>query len=172
MATRTKAAPLKSAASAAPSARAVARLTAKTSPLRTQGLTLLVDFVLAQPVKSYVDPARLADWGLAAVDRRTLERAIHEIAAPAWKRHLARTKKSKVKASALVSSEARRMMAQILAQRPEGYAGQLWVRINPLSTGMAIEDLCAVLTPNLHGIILPKCTGPQDVTTVLSQMTQ
>ena len=69
-------------------------------------------------------------------------------------------------------SEARRMMAQILAQRPEGYAAQLWVRINPLSTGMAIEDLCAVLTPNLHGIILPKCTGPQDVTTVLSQMTQ
>lgn len=118
MATRTKAAPLKSAASAAPSARAVARLTAKTSPLRTQGLTLLVDFVLAQPVKSYVDPARLADWGLAAVDRRTLERAIHEIAAPAWKRHLARTKKSKVKASALVSSEARRMIEKILAEHP------------------------------------------------------
>lgn len=62
-------------------------------------------------------------------------------------------------------SEARRVMAEVLAQRPDGYAGQLWVRINPLSTGMAIEDLCAVLTPHLDGIILPKCTGPRDVTT-------
>lgn len=118
MATRTKAAPSTSAASGAPSARAVARLTAKTSPLRSQGLTLLVDFVLAQPVKSYVDPARLAEWGLAAVDRRTLERAVHEIAAPAWKRHLARTKKSKAKAAVLISADARRALEKILAEHP------------------------------------------------------
>ena len=34
-------------------------------------------------------------------------------------------------------SEARRMMAQILAQRPEGYAGQLWVRITSLYRAMS-----------------------------------
>lgn len=62
--------------------------------------------------------------------------------------------------------EARRMMADLLSRRPDGYGGQLWVRINPLSTGMAIDDLCAVMTPHLDGIILPKCTGPQDVVTV------
>lgn len=61
--------------------------------------------------------------------------------------------------------EARQMMAALLARRPEGYAGQLWVRINPLATGLAIDDLCAVISPHLDGVILPKCTGPQDVIT-------
>lgn len=127
MATRTQSAPRKAAPKAtasAPrggadaSARAVARLTAKASPLRTQGLAMLVDFVFAQPLASYLDPARLADWGLAAVDRRTLERAVHEIAVPAWKRHLARTRKSKVKTGVLVSAEARRAIEKLLAEHP------------------------------------------------------
>lgn len=118
MATRTQAAPSKSAASRAPSARAVAKLTARTSPLRAQGLTMLVDFVLAQPLASFVDPARLADWGLAAVDRRTVERAVHEIVVPAWKRHLARTKKSKARTAVLISADARRVLERILAEHP------------------------------------------------------
>lgn len=60
---------------------------------------------------------------------------------------------------------ARKLLAQLLAKPPEAYVGQLWARINPLATGLAIEDLCAVITPHLAGIILPKCNGPQDVQT-------
>jgi citrate lyase subunit beta/citryl-CoA lyase len=61
--------------------------------------------------------------------------------------------------------EARRILAELLAREPEGFAGQLWVRINPLRTGLAIDDLCAVVGARLDGIILPKCTGPDDVLT-------
>lgn len=62
-------------------------------------------------------------------------------------------------------SEAREILRKLLSKAPESYRGQLWVRINPLSTGMAIDDLCAVIGPHLSGILLPKCTGPWDVQT-------
>ncbi|MFV0493271.1 MAG: HpcH/HpaI aldolase/citrate lyase family protein [Pseudorhodobacter sp.] len=62
-------------------------------------------------------------------------------------------------------AEAREALANLLSHPSMDYAGQLWVRINPLSTGMAIDDLCAVVTRKLDGIILPKCTGPRDVQT-------
>lgn len=62
-------------------------------------------------------------------------------------------------------SEARQQLAELLSHSPQSYGGQLWVRINPLSSGMALEDLCAVVTPHLAGVLLPKCTGPWDVRT-------
>ncbi|WP_028710513.1 HpcH/HpaI aldolase/citrate lyase family protein [Paracoccus pantotrophus] len=60
---------------------------------------------------------------------------------------------------------ARAAMAGLLAAPPEGYRGQLWVRINPLATEYALDDLCAVVAPSLAGILLPKCEGPRDLAT-------
>ena len=60
---------------------------------------------------------------------------------------------------------ARQSIAELLSAPAPGYSGELWVRINPLTTPYAIEDLCAVVTPNLAGILLPKCEGPADVAT-------
>ncbi|GAB1715588.1 MAG: Citrate lyase [Nitrobacter sp.] len=37
------------------------------------------------------------------------------------------------------------------------------VRINPLETGLALEDLAAVVRPGLDGIVIPKVNGYQDV---------
>ncbi|MBE2277534.1 MAG: CoA ester lyase [Rhodobacteraceae bacterium] len=63
-------------------------------------------------------------------------------------------------------AEARAALATLLDAPPSGYGGALWVRINPLTTGLALADLCAVVGPALAGILLPKCTGPNDVQTV------
>lgn len=62
-------------------------------------------------------------------------------------------------------AHARAALAELLATPPSDYPGTLWVRINPLSTEYALEDLCAVIRPGLSGILLPKCTGAQDVST-------
>lgn len=59
---------------------------------------------------------------------------------------------------------ARDLLRELLAT-PTEFRGSLWVRINPLTTPMALPDLCAVVGPQLGGILLPKCTGPQDVAT-------
>src|SRR5215472_7061831 len=46
-----------------------------------------------------------------------------------------------------------------------GAAGfQRWVRINPLASGAALNDLAAVAAGRPHGILLPKCT-PEDLRT-------
>ena len=39
----------------------------------------------------------------------------------------------------------------------------LFVRVNPLETGMTGDDLEAVTAPGLYGILLPKVEGPKDV---------
>lgn len=58
---------------------------------------------------------------------------------------------------------ARQRLAEILNNPPPEYRGKFWVRINPLTTEYALEDLCSVVTPALNGILLPKCEGPKDV---------
>lgn len=42
----------------------------------------------------------------------------------------------------------------------------LFVRINALSTGLALDDLAAVVRARPHGIVLPKCAGARDVALV------
>ena len=43
------------------------------------------------------------------------------------------------------------------------YNWQFLVRINPLGTGLTLEDLAAVVRPGLDGILIPKVNGAQDV---------
>lgn len=59
---------------------------------------------------------------------------------------------------------ARAMAGQFLTDRPKGErAGQIWVRINPLDSKLALEDLVAVVKVAPDGVMLPKCEGPRDV---------
>lgn len=59
---------------------------------------------------------------------------------------------------------AREMLSAFLGERPRGKrSSQLWVRVNPLDTGMTLEDMAAVIPHGPDGIMLPKCNGPQDV---------
>lgn len=59
---------------------------------------------------------------------------------------------------------ARELVPAFLHDRPRGgRSSQLWVRINPLDSGMALEDLIAVVAAAPDGLMLPKCDGPADV---------
>ena len=62
--------------------------------------------------------------------------------------------------------EARRMARAFLDQHRGGFAGNIWVRINPLGSGDAQDDLAAVLPGLPAGIMLPKAGGPQDIATL------
>ena len=59
---------------------------------------------------------------------------------------------------------ARRMVADFLFgfDRSAAAAPQLWVRINPLASGLAESDLAAVVPSRPDGIMLPKPDGPED----------
>ena len=62
---------------------------------------------------------------------------------------------------------ARERTAGALAVRPpEQRVCQLWVRINPLDSGMAENDLKAVVGGAPDGIMLPKADSPADVATL------
>ncbi len=58
---------------------------------------------------------------------------------------------------------ARDMLKAFLGARPGERSPQLWVRINPLDTPMALKDLAAVVPLRPDGIMLPKAEGPEDL---------
>lgn len=61
--------------------------------------------------------------------------------------------------------EAARIAAAEFVGAHHASAGpRLFVRINPLSTPLAMADLAAVVVPGLAGIMLPKTYDPADVT--------
>src|SRR3546814_14759131 len=52
---------------------------------------------------------------------------------------------------------ARGMVRDYLSSHPAG--PQLWVRINPLDSGLALDDLAAIVRGAPAGILLPKVNG-------------
>lgn len=60
-------------------------------------------------------------------------------------------------------NDARRMVAEYLAAGGTRPGLGLWVRINPLSSAYALDDLSAIVGARPAGILLPKAEGPEDV---------
>ena len=67
-------------------------------------------------------------------------------------------------------TKAREMVADFLAQRAGVRRPQVWVRVNPLDTGMTEGDLLAIMAGQPDGIIQPKTDRPNDVATVSSML--
>jgi citrate lyase subunit beta/citryl-CoA lyase len=58
---------------------------------------------------------------------------------------------------------AAREMAAAFLNAPATGAGMRFVRINPLRSGLALGDLCAVMPARPDGIVLPKAEGAADI---------
>lgn len=59
---------------------------------------------------------------------------------------------------------ARGLVPEFMAEAPRGGRPlQYWVRVNPFDTGLALEDLAAVVGAAPDGIMQPKTDGPEDV---------
>lgn len=56
-----------------------------------------------------------------------------------------------------------RMLVSGWLEKAGDIASALFVRINPLDTGMTLEDLSAVVKPGLAGLLIPKANGGQDI---------
>lgn len=65
---------------------------------------------------------------------------------------------------------ARERVAELLGATGTGYAGQLWVRVNPPTTPYYLDDLAAIVRARPAGILLPKAVGPQDVQRLSDQL--
>jgi citrate lyase subunit beta/citryl-CoA lyase len=62
---------------------------------------------------------------------------------------------------------ARELVPAFLRARPRGTRrAQLWVRINPLDSALALTDLAAIVAAAPDGIMLPKADSPGDVRTL------
>ncbi len=59
--------------------------------------------------------------------------------------------------------KARQVATDFISQHAEIIKTLLFVRINPLDSGMALQDLAAVVQPGLAGIMLPKTQSAQDI---------
>lgn len=68
-----------------------------------------------------------------------------------------------------MKAAARGMVSDWLAEAAAIDAA-LFVRVNPLDTGMTADDLAAVVRPGLAGILVPKANGAQDVATIAAMI--
>ena len=59
--------------------------------------------------------------------------------------------------------EARRGAAAFIAEQATKLKSALFVRINPLDSGLAMQDLAGVVAPGLAGIMLPKTYSAADI---------
>jgi citrate lyase subunit beta/citryl-CoA lyase len=57
---------------------------------------------------------------------------------------------------------ARKMIAEALVKRSE-FKGEVYVRTNPFSSGMAQDDLTAVVQRGIDGVVIPKVDEPSEV---------
>ncbi|MBT2301997.1 CoA ester lyase [Variovorax paradoxus] len=58
---------------------------------------------------------------------------------------------------------ARVMAANFIRDQASALTSRLFVRINPLDTAMAMDDLAAVVAPGLAGVMLPKIRSAADI---------
>ncbi|WP_420607026.1 HpcH/HpaI aldolase/citrate lyase family protein [Novosphingopyxis sp.] len=62
---------------------------------------------------------------------------------------------------------ARTLVAEFLRARPKAERPlQIWVRVNPLGSGLTLADLAAIVAVEPDGIVQPKTDGPDDVRTL------
>lgn len=66
---------------------------------------------------------------------------------------------------------ARQMVHDRIAREDDAARARLWVRINPLDSGMAVQDLAAVIPARPGGLLLPKSRGRGDVETLDNYLT-
>ncbi|UIP06242.1 CoA ester lyase [Erythrobacter sp. SDW2] len=66
---------------------------------------------------------------------------------------------------------ARQMVHDRIAREDDATRARLWVRINPLDSGMAVQDLAAVIPAQPGGLLLPKSRGRGDVETLDNYLT-
>ena len=60
-------------------------------------------------------------------------------------------------------ADARAAAAAFIAEHAASLSAQLYVRINPLDSGLAMHDLAAVVVPGIAGIMVPKTNSADDV---------
>ncbi len=65
---------------------------------------------------------------------------------------------------------ARQRVRELLVSRPERRRQQLWVRVNPPSSGLMEADLDAVFPGAPDGLVLPKVSAPQELTAVAQRL--
>lgn len=65
---------------------------------------------------------------------------------------------------------ARQMVQDYLTKRADRQRQQLWVRINPLDTELALPDLAAVMPGAPNGIILPKTYSADEINTLCNYL--
>lgn len=58
---------------------------------------------------------------------------------------------------------ARQIVKEYLLSHRDRERQQVWVRINPLDSGKALDDLAAIVTGAPDGVLLPKCQGGGEV---------
>lgn len=66
---------------------------------------------------------------------------------------------------------ARQMVHDRIAREDDAAKARLWVRINPLDSGMAVHDLAAIMPAKPGGLLLPKSRGRGDVETLDNYLT-
>ncbi|HSD10820.1 MAG TPA: hypothetical protein VLF14_07535 [Candidatus Binatia bacterium] len=90
-------------------------LRAEVSPLRTRGVTLVVDFVLARPVRDFVDPEGLIRLLVDSLQSESLVQVIRDRAPRIWSRHVGRSRRQRLPLAAALPEKVRSRLREVVA---------------------------------------------------------
>ena len=96
-------------------ARILAALRAESSPLRKNGVALVVDFALARPLGDFIDREGLIGLVTDSLHLESVVRVVRERAQRAWARHVERSRQQKLPVGAALPKKVRARLRDVIA---------------------------------------------------------
>jgi len=96
-------------------ARILTVLRAKASPLRRSGVALIVDFVLARPLRDFVDPEGLIRLLTDSLQSANVVEVLRDRIPQAWSRHVRRSRDRRLPLGAALPEEVRTRLREVVA---------------------------------------------------------
>jgi hypothetical protein len=107
-------------------------LRAQASPLRQSGVTLVVDFVLARPLRDFVDREGLVQLLVDSLRSEGVVQMLRDRVPGAWSRHVRRSRDERLPLGAAFAEEVRARLREVITSTPPPPARWTRAAVDPV----------------------------------------
>jgi hypothetical protein len=128
-------------------------LRAEASPLRQSGVTLFVDFVLARPLRDFVDGEGLVQLLVDSLRSEGVVQLLRDRVPGAWSRHVRRSRDQRLPLGAAFAEEVRARLREVITRTPPPPARWTRAAVDPVLVrkliAPALQDVLLAFTRRL-----------------------
>ncbi len=128
-------------------------LRAEVSPLRQSGVALVVDFVLARPLRDFVDREGLIQLLVDSLRSEGIVQTVRNRVAEAWSRHVRRSRGQRLPLGAAFEDDVRARLREVVTRTPPPPARWTRAAVDPVLVrkliAPALQDVLLAFTRRL-----------------------